>query len=164
MAATWRTMPGHPAYEVSASGIVRRRLPGLGTFVGRVLTQCSSREYRYVCMDGERVFVHVAVCRAFHGPKPGPQYEAAHMNGRNTDNRRSNLRWLTQRQNDAHKDKHGTRVRGARHHKTNLTPKDVRRIRRLAETKTQLEIGAIYGIQQPAVSRIINRIWWKHVK
>jgi hypothetical protein len=49
------------------------------------------------------------VLRAFVGPRPATHYHAAHNNGRPHDNRLTNLRWATPKENDADKDLHGTR-------------------------------------------------------
>jgi hypothetical protein len=45
--------------------------------------------------DGERqcVYEHIAVCLAYHGPKPTPFHEAAHGDGNPQNNSKENLRW-----------------------------------------------------------------------
>lgn len=53
--------------------------------------------------------VSCMVLRAFVGPKPTPHHQAAHLNGRPHDNRLHNLAWATPKENDGHKDNHGTR-------------------------------------------------------
>lgn len=57
--------------------------------------------------------------------------QAAHRNGNASDNRLENLYWATQAENEADKVRHGTAMRGRRHHnykhgrtcKTYFTPK-----------------------------------------
>lgn len=162
----WRTIPGHKNYEVSSTGIVRRRTPGRGTYPGRVLTATASPNgYRYVCLDQTWCAVHQLVCRAFHGRRPSPRHEVGHRNRKKIDNRARNLRWLTKEQNEADKKKHGTWVVGTRHHNATLTPAKVRRIRALSKRGAlQEDLAARFGVLQSNVSKIINRKAWKHVK
>lgn len=54
-------------------------------------------------------------------------------------------------------------VRGERQGAAKLTEDDVREIRRLAKSKTQPEIAAIFGIDRSNVSIIVLRKGWKHV-
>lgn len=50
-----------------------------------------------LCRDGKRkkCFVHRLVCEAFHGEAPSPAHQVDHINGIHTDNRASNLQWVT---------------------------------------------------------------------
>lgn len=43
--------------------------------------------------------VHRLVCDAFHGAPPTPQHQPDHINGDKTDNRPSNLEWVTPQTN-----------------------------------------------------------------
>ena len=43
--------------------------------------------------------VHVMVCSAFHGPKPGPGYQVNHIDYNRQHNHESNLEWMTQQEN-----------------------------------------------------------------
>lgn len=47
--------------------------------------------------------VHVAVCSAFHGPRPSKDMQARHLDGDSTNNRADNLAWGTPEQNAADK-------------------------------------------------------------
>ena len=68
----------------------------------------------------KKVPVHTLMLESFRGPRP-KNYEASHMNGIKTDNRISNLRWMTKIQNQQLKVKHGTHLRGSRHPNSKLT-------------------------------------------
>lgn len=163
----WKVVPGFPDYEVSVRGVVRRRTPGRGTYVGRVLKPCPNDQgYLSVTLNGTvRISVHRLVCRTFNGPPPSPRHEATHRNGRKLQNYPHNLRWRTHRQNIADKIRHGTVVFGARHHATPLTARKVRRIRRIARLKVGFPfIGQQYGISRQAVWAIVHRKTWKHIK
>ncbi len=43
--------------------------------------------------------VHYLVCTAFHGERPGETYEVDHIDGNPRNNRSSNLRWVTHKDN-----------------------------------------------------------------
>jgi len=85
--------------------------------------------------------VNRAVLLAHVGEPPTPEHHAAHRNGDRTDNRVSNLDWLTPKENSKDQLEHGTRVRGERvAHLARLTDDlarsiwtDPRTIREIAE-------------------------------
>lgn len=54
-----------------------------------------------------RVFSHIVVATAWHGPKPEHGMGALHRNGTPSDNRPENLYWGTPKQNHADAVKHG---------------------------------------------------------
>lgn len=108
--------------------------------------------------------VAIMVLEAFVGPRPAGMV-CAHNNGVNTDNRASNLRWATYRENEADKALHGTRVRGSAHKLAKLTEANVRWIRRaIARGVTHREIAERFGINKSKVSHIATGLSWKHVK
>lgn len=98
----------YPGYLVSSSGKVRGRF-------GRVLRPYyTGAGYLAVRISrGPTVSVHRLVCEAFHGPKPAPDMQVAHNNGKSTDNRASNLRWATPLENAQDKKLHGTQFAGS---------------------------------------------------
>lgn len=55
------------------------------------------------------------------------------------------------------------RTRGEKNSKTRLTVSDVRNIRNLGKTMEQKDIGAMYGMYQGSISKIIRRTTWRHV-
>ena len=107
----WRPVSGYVgAYEVSNLGRVRSvtRISTEGSrpphqHVGRVLRGCLDRGgYLYVslCRAGtvRTMRVHRLVATAFLGHPPDGT-EVDHINSVRTDNRASNLRWLSRREN-----------------------------------------------------------------
>jgi hypothetical protein len=162
----WRTIKACPVYEVSDVGQVRRRLPGRGTFVGRVLTQCQTNGgYAYVMLSGYgRAMVHILVCRAFRGRRPSRRHEVSHRNGRCGDNRASNVRWRTHTQNERDKRRHGTIYQGARHWLTTLSPAKVRQIRRLFLRWTAPELAARFQMSISGIYKIVQGHRWGHVR
>ncbi len=179
----WRTVAEAPDYVVSDAGEVMRAVADVrGLNRGRVLKPAPNTQgYPHVslCVGGKHITraVHVIVCRAFHGEKPGPNFHASHADGDKTNNAASNLRWATVSENmmDKHRhgrmptgDRNGTRThperrpRGERHAMAKLTDAIVAQIKRGGETQTAA--ARRFGVSQATISDIrIGKIW-KHVQ
>jgi hypothetical protein len=90
----WKIIEDFPAYEVSDLGRIRRRLPGRGTQVGKILKPFPNRlGYYKVSFGKKRVTVHTLVARAFI-PNPKGLPEVNHL-GPKSDCRASQLEWRT---------------------------------------------------------------------
>lgn len=115
MSEMWAPVPGYEGlYEVSSLGRVRsldrvveiRGLNLLRPLRGRVLkpkyTPCG---YLQVALSAENkqryAYIHTLVCEAFIGPRPSKGHQVDHINADRTDNRLSNLRWVTVKENHA---------------------------------------------------------------
>lgn len=118
----WRPVLGYElAYQVSNHGQVRG-VPrvcahswngGQRAVPGKVLTHQvdkKGRHYVQLCLDGKvrRKAVHVLVLEAWKGPRPKPEMDACHDNGRAGDNWPENLRWDTRASNITDQVRHGT--------------------------------------------------------
>jgi hypothetical protein len=105
--------------------------------------------------------VHRLVLLAFVGPPPTPKHQAAHWDDNRRDNRLSNLRWATKRENEDDKIKNGKVLKGKDHWKARLKPEDIRHICTLRRAgKTYREIGEHFGINLSHVHRItIGKAW-----
>lgn len=107
--------------------------------------------------------VHIMVCEAFHGPRPGGM-EVAHGNGVKTDCRAENLSWKTRPNNHADKLDHGTAQRGETANNRKLTELQVREIRQQAAAgRSCYALARELGMSLQQVSRIVRREAWKHV-
>ena len=144
MAPEWREIPGYPGYEASEDGRVRSAerecanyAPTSRTGRRRVpakelkphLHAAKGRLQYTMSFDGSLVTrgAHVLVCLAFHGPRP-PGQQVRHLDGDKTNNRASNLRWGTLRENKDDVIRHGV-FKGERHPKAKLTAAEVAAIR-----------------------------------
>lgn len=111
----WRPVSGHPGYEVSNLGRARSvdRLihkvskngnPIVSRYTGRVLKQgLGTNGYLAMCFgrDGRNEMAHRVVAIAFvDGYVMG--LEVNHINGLRSDNRASNLEWVTKSENVQH--------------------------------------------------------------
>lgn len=125
----WREIPGWEGlYEASSEGRVRSldrmvhcRAGALRPIKGKVLAAARNRFTGYMMLmltDGPTRkcrAVHRLVCHAFHGEPPTPDHHAAHNDGDRGNNRATNLRWATPKENTADRYIHGTILLGDYH-------------------------------------------------
>lgn len=103
---------------------------------GRILSVSQSKPCGYMrtrlYKDGRGASkkVHRLVLEAFVGPCP-PKMECRHKNGKRHDNRLTNLRWGTRKDNCADAKSHGTSARGERNGHAKLSREKVVIIKRL---------------------------------
>jgi hypothetical protein len=174
MAEVWKPLVRFEGrYEVSSKGRLRsvdrvsvdaagkkRRLQG-------VVLQVNSNGAGYLCARlgrGAITMVHTAVAEAFLGPRP-PGHQVRHKRpGSKTDNRLCNLEYGTPKANQNDRRRHGTHIRGEKAWNALLTAADVRRIRRLAPTRTYQSLAEEYGVSKPTVTAVVTRRNWAHLK
>lgn len=160
MAAAFADIEGIRGYRVNALGEVwsdraKRFLVG---------TKCGQMGYRAVDTFSQgRFYIHQAVCRAFHGPKPGPEYQVRHLDGDRNNNRADNLAWGTKAENEADKVRHGTTPKGERNPQAKLTERDVRAMRRLRNLtgRSYARIAAQFNVTTMTAYRAVNGECWK---
>ncbi len=102
----WRDAVDFVGYEVSSHGRVRRSAPGRRTYVGKQMSLVVSTIGYHVVgptVNGKNkhAYVHDMVCAAFIGPKPDG-CDVNHIDGVKTNNRVSNLEYVTHRENMRH--------------------------------------------------------------
>lgn len=110
----WRDVPSYPKLKASSWGRVCKKesmaaMPhgGMRTYIPqptfgteRRARKSAAHSYRSINYRGiGNVKVHRAVCEAFHGPAPFPRAVVIHINENAHDNRPSNLKWGTQKEN-----------------------------------------------------------------
>lgn len=164
----WKTIPFAPSYEVSDFGRVRRVAGGQGA---RPMLRKQDLEhtgyYRVRLSEGGqrmRVSVHRTVLLAFRGEPPTPTHQAAHRDGDKTNNRLSNLRWATCRENILDKQIHGTQARGETQGRAKLTEADVRAIRAHPQYyHCTRDLARLYGVCGQTIRRVRSGEMWQHV-
>lgn len=168
----WRPIPGVPGYEVSDHGHVRSYLnagnhkrkhsdqPRLLKLTTRkpdlrVTVSLPRENGRY----GTRQ-VHRLVMLAFVGPCPAG-CEVAHLNGDSTDNRLSNLQYVTHQENEGHKRMHGTVAIGERNGQSTLLGWQAAEMKYLAgKGIPQARIAALFEASRQQVNDVVSgRLW-----
>lgn len=158
---TWLAVVGYEGlYEVSSDGRIRNARTGRL----KVYTYDKQKRRPFVGLWRNNkiliIYPHKAVLEAFVGPRPKGM-EACHNNGDPCDNKATNLRWDTTRNNQLDRIKHGTSNRGEQCAAAKLTEAQVRAIR--ADTRLQREIAAEYGVRENTISRIKSGKRWAHI-
>lgn len=166
-----RPISGYPGYRVTRGGVVRsvRRKDVRGyRWPGCTLKPMMGQGYKHVCLrDGprtRRVSIHTLVLETFVGPRP-PGLQARHLSGVKTNNRLSNLRWGTCKENAFDRKLHGRTYRGAAHPAAKLTERQARRIITIyqAGRRTQADLARQFGVSQTCVWRLRTGLSWKHL-
>lgn len=178
----WRPIVGlENFYEVSSLGQVRS-IPRRAS-IGRASRTVRARQMKlspdrggYLRFNASShpgyltVRVHRAVADAFLSSPPGPigagslDFCVNHINGDKTDNRVSNLEWLTGAESRRDAGNSGLLAHGKGHHGAKLDEGRVREIRELAATHTQAELASLFSVSQSRISVIVSRKQWRHVK
>ncbi|WP_416367037.1 NUMOD4 motif-containing HNH endonuclease [Rhodopseudomonas palustris] len=144
--------------------IIRRSLRGRMLRPGRT----ASGHVTVTIGKGNSRQVHQLVLEAFVGPCP-PKHEGRHLNDIPDDNRLSNLRWGTRRENLIDAVRNGKRAVGERHHAAKLTTADVSAIRtKVCDTSASIEteaqsmssIAREYGVTESCIRKIVNGTRW----
>lgn len=159
-----KVIPGFPNYTITKSGVVRslKRNKTLTPFEW-------STGYLYVSLSingrkGSRS-VHTLILTTFVGLRP-KGFQAAHLNGDRKDNRLSNLKWVTPKENCNHKVAHGTKLTGEKTPKAKLTRAQVESIRREyrytgPRDSNSAELAKKYGVSRVQICNVASGRDWK---
>ena len=105
-------------------------------------------------------YVHRLVCQAFHGLPPTKNHQVDHINGCRSDNKYTNLRWLTKSENLSRR----LPIRGSESPNSKLNEDDVLMIRSSKYYKGfDRDIADNLGVARETVRDIRNGRSWTHV-
>lgn len=157
---TWVKISGHPAYEVSSWGNVRRG--------DHLIKAVKTGKYWIVSLSTNgKTFtarIHRLVIQSFIGL---PQFEgaiAAHNDGDTSNNRASNLRWASALENQTDRIRHNTKTRGSDVFGAKLDEASIPLIReRIANGERYPSIASDYGVSVSAICMIKLQRTWTHV-
>jgi hypothetical protein len=180
MAEKWRSVVGHEGwYEVSSLGRVHSitrtvdvangyRGVTSKTISGKLLSgKADKKGYPRVDIysNGKRrpVYIHRLVAEAFLAAISGKTH-VNHKDGNTTNNRATNLEWMTQQENNEHSRKTGLFPFGSRHGHAKLSESSIPTIRkRIKNGEPLLRIAKSLGVSRHAISAIRDRKTWSHV-
>lgn len=124
-----------------------------------------SNGYPWIWWNGRGDGAHRVMCELVNGASPTPDYQSAHScgNGAGGCIHPKHLRWATGVENDADKIVHGTRISGSKIKWAKLSEEDVRHIRTLFGTCSDVQIAGLFGVSDSAIYLIRIGENWRSV-
>jgi len=110
-------------------------------------------------------FIHILVLEAFVGPRPF-HMEACHGDGSKDNNRLSNLRWATAKENQADREAHGTgRIGKGSLIRSRINPELAKQMREhhIAAGLSITELAKRFQLPRTTVADVINGRTWKRI-
>lgn len=162
----WRSIPAYDGlYEVSEVGQVRRSVNKRNWKAGRVLAQHLTHDgYPRLTLykDGKsKMFtVHVLVAAAFLGPRPDGM-GTNHKDDNPRNNRYTNLKYGTPKQNSEQMVQHNRQARGERAGNSKLTWKKIRLMRKLHKTYSAYRLAKMFGVTHSCAWNVVTNRTWK---
>jgi hypothetical protein len=155
----WKQIPSYPNYMASSIGRIKSQI--------KVLKPCLCNGYERVCLSAKNKqkmkLVHLLVLEAFKGTKPTGLY-GAHRDGKRTNNKISNLKYCTIKENHHDKIIHKTMCRGENLHLTKLNSEKVLQIRdKYKKGMSAIEISKEYKVTRENIHAIVKGKTWKHI-
>ena len=173
----WVNIKGSTGYQISNMGRVRSLL-NRGNHKEKLgkdykeLSQstCKKQGYKSVNIYSEYLDkfhtqrIHQLVAHAFVNGKRFKGYQVAHLDGNPANNKSTNLKICTPKENASHKKLHGTELLGSKKPNSLLQDWQIDEIRFLASKSIpQMKIAELFNINRPSVSEIVNMKAWTHV-
>jgi hypothetical protein len=156
-AERWLPVAGWGRYEVSDLG--RVRVAATGRL--RKISPDSRGRNRFTAVGKRTLRVAQLVAEAFVGPRP-PGAEVDHVNGVKTDDRASNLEYVTGEENRRRAQALGLCKRpGERNGRALLTEADVAQIR--SQPGPMRDLAARYGVSRHTIGDVLSGRRWPHV-
>ena len=157
----WEVIPNHPEYWVSTLGRIlsfkRCKL------LGNILKPYSSpKKYLHIDLDNISYSVHRIVLGAWN--PSSDKLQVNHKDLDRTNNKLSNLEWVTNRENTIHAWDNGrVSFKGEQCGQSILTYDDVLQIKKLKGVVSGAELGRRYGVHSSAIYLIFANKNWRHV-
>lgn len=164
----FRTIKRFRGYRFGRDGTTWSRRPrnGIGPLLKtwRLLAGSINDDgYHIIALASHPYQAHRLILEAFRGPCPKGM-QACHNDGDRSNNRVSNLRWDTIKNNHADKMKHGTQQIGSLNPAAKLTPKNVVAIRsRREKGEGGIALANEFKVARNTILNIVSRRNWKHI-
>ena len=166
-----RPIPGFPNYSITREGRIYSHscIRHTGMWLKPQTDQSGYTIARFQKGGGQhRRSISQLLLQTFVGPRPKGMV-CMYIDGDRTNDKLLNLKWATPAQVAQGTVTRGTRYqpdnRGERQGCSKLTEEDVQEIRFLYRTGrySQRTLADIFGVTQPAISRVLNRQTWQCV-
>lgn len=128
--------------------------------------------YFCVYVAPKKVKVHRLVLETYVGPCP-KSYVGGHLDGNPLNNAVTNLKWITQKENAAHRVIHNTHARGEKHGWSKLTDEAVIEIRKRFESyidpvtkrrkSNAQELAQLFRVRKETIQKIAYNHRWTHL-
>ncbi len=158
----WRDIKGYPGYMVSDHGEIV-------SFKGKkpmILRPSITNGYKRLALRGPKSIgqfsVHSLVAQAFIGTRPSGQ-AINHIDFDPLNNKASNLEYCTHNENFWHTYNAGRHCIGEDHHKSKLTPKDIRFIRETDHGMNKSELARKFKVWPQTICNVISGESWRHL-
>jgi hypothetical protein len=156
-------------YQISNLGNVKRIMPGVRTYVGRIMKSSidANGYYSVQLFRGkpDTREIHRLVGQAFI-PNSENKAEINHINGVKTDNQIKNLEWVTRPQNMQHAFKTGLKTNEGEHNpKAKLSEANVLDIRNKYATGhySQAKLAREHNVCRQQIWGIVHNKSWTHI-
>lgn len=136
---------------------------------GKILTPTICKNgYRVIRLSKNKIsrafYVHRIVARAFLGECP-TKHEVNHKDGNRSNNKLSNLEYMTRSENNYHAyhvlGRKPAPTYGVKHHAAKLNPRKAERIRKLhSKGFTFASLGRLFGVHWASIRSIIHGETW----
>ena len=166
-------IPGYKGlYSISDSGAIFSHYVPSSHKVARkkhpIKPRVLNSGYLYVDLhkenEAQRFLIHRLVLATFRGNAP-VNCQAAHLDGKPTNNALSNLAWVTKEENESHKFVHGTAQIGERHASSKLTYDDIKELYRLRGLGcSQQEIANRLVVSRSTIEDVLQGRTWTHYR
>jgi hypothetical protein len=159
----WRTIPGHPDYEVNTIGGFRKKGKTEITF------NVADNSYVMVRVGATIECLHRLVAQAWLPIPVGyvttTSLEVNHIDGNKHNNTITNLEWLTHAENMQHAKETSLMSHGENHHKAVLTDSLVEQIKReyVQDNTSPRVMAKRYGIPVQPTFEVCWGVSWTHI-
>jgi len=156
----WRVIDGFSKYEVSTKGEVRLAVKGFNRPKGHMMKGCVKpkgyTQYRLLNDDGKQkdLHAHRIVAQTYLGECPHNGWMVAHLDGNPRNNDVSNLKWVSNSENQLHCREHGKAVP----HRA-LSMEQAKEVRsRFDNGERQSDLAREYKVSHGVINRIVNQV------
>ena len=155
--------PQRPGVFVTTDGRVFLEIkaePSFGGYRAMHLPGTNGRGTR-----GITVRRHTLVAETYVGPPPFDGAHVRHLDGNPANDKPSNLRWGSAKQNGQDTVRHGRSTRGSKNARAKLTDDQAREIkRRLRKGESGSELAREFNLKQATISNINTGTTWGWLK